>query len=276
MPAGRPALPAFPRLPGCQDTRLLNQLPQKRSPWPSLLVLPAAAPPRPARAVPRLLPTRFAAAAAAAPPPGVRRAAGDWGAAWDIFEGIAPVEGTEEFPQLEELLGWDPAEEEKERRRQREESIRVGGWVGRRRRRRCWALLRVGPAWAAPGLHSMPHAAAALKCWGVGCLEGRRPWGCRPRRPVAGCGAGGLARLPRPAEAKRRCCCCDGCRRCMRRGGCGAWTPLPGARTAWESARRAWRWCGSGRAQVGAGLLPGAGRGGRWLARRWWEDTAPC
>ena len=71
-------------------------------------------------------------------------AAGDWGTAWDIFEGIAPVEdeggpdgGGGEFPVLEELLAMDPDAEAKELRRQREREIRVrpcvhvcvrGGW----------------------------------------------------------------------------------------------------------------------------------------------------
>lgn len=39
------------------------------------------------------------------PPPPQPMAAGDWAAAWDIFEGVLPVEGADdEFPALEDLL----------------------------------------------------------------------------------------------------------------------------------------------------------------------------
>jgi hypothetical protein len=54
---------------------------------------------------------------------------GDWGAAWDIFEGVLPVE-TDEFPALEELLEWDPHEEVREQRRKREAAIKVRGQAG--------------------------------------------------------------------------------------------------------------------------------------------------
>lgn len=48
--------------------------------------------------------------------------AGDWEKAWDIFETKFPVE-TGDFPPLEQLLAWDPDEEEKTARRQRERTI---------------------------------------------------------------------------------------------------------------------------------------------------------
>ncbi|KAL4440604.1 hypothetical protein ABPG75_003605 [Micractinium tetrahymenae] len=49
---------------------------------------------------------------------------GDWGAAFDIFEGAYPVD-TEEFPDLQELLEWDPMAEQKQARREREAEIRA-------------------------------------------------------------------------------------------------------------------------------------------------------
>ena len=56
--------------------------------------------------------------------------AGDWGRAWDIFEGVAPVEGGDEFPELGELLAWDPDAEEKESRRAREAALKVHAVLG--------------------------------------------------------------------------------------------------------------------------------------------------
>lgn len=55
--------------------------------------------------------------------------AGDWESAWDIFEGVLPVEDGS-FPSLESLLAWDPDAEQKERRREHEARIKVGC--------RCW------------------------------------------------------------------------------------------------------------------------------------------
>jgi small subunit ribosomal protein S9 len=48
--------------------------------------------------------------------------AGDWERAWEVFEGAFPVD-TPEFPPLEELVNWDPDEEEKAQRRQRERGL---------------------------------------------------------------------------------------------------------------------------------------------------------
>ncbi|KAI3431266.1 hypothetical protein D9Q98_004328 [Chlorella vulgaris] len=58
---------------------------------------------------------------------------GDWGTAWDIFEGVLPVE-TDQFPDLQELLAWDPDEEAKEYRRLREARVKemhAARWVRR-------------------------------------------------------------------------------------------------------------------------------------------------
>ncbi|GAB4819522.1 hypothetical protein N2152v2_006568 [Parachlorella kessleri] len=45
---------------------------------------------------------------------------GNWDRAWDIFESAFPVENTQEFPALEDLLAYDPDAEQKELRRARE------------------------------------------------------------------------------------------------------------------------------------------------------------
>ncbi len=47
---------------------------------------------------------------------------GDWEGAWTIFESSFPVNGTE-FPELEEILAWDPDAEDKAGRREREKAM---------------------------------------------------------------------------------------------------------------------------------------------------------
>lgn len=42
---------------------------------------------------------------------------GDWGLAYDIFEGVLPTEAPDEFPDLQEMLNFDPDAEMKEARR---------------------------------------------------------------------------------------------------------------------------------------------------------------
>lgn len=58
---------------------------------------------------------------------------GDWSTAWDIFEGVLPVD-TEEFPSLEDLLSYDIDDEAKEARRRHEEQLKEAAaarWVRR-------------------------------------------------------------------------------------------------------------------------------------------------
>lgn len=47
---------------------------------------------------------------------------GDWDTAWQIFDQEFPVD-TPEFPSIEEMLAWNPEEEERAQRRQREEAL---------------------------------------------------------------------------------------------------------------------------------------------------------
>ncbi|PRW05792.1 cytosolic phosphoglucose isomerase isoform A [Chlorella sorokiniana] len=58
---------------------------------------------------------------------------GDWSTAWDIFEGVLPVD-TEEFPPLEDLLSYDAESEAREARRLHEEQLKEAAaarWVRR-------------------------------------------------------------------------------------------------------------------------------------------------
>ena len=59
-----------------------------------------------------------------APLPPARPRAGEWERAWSIFETAYPVD-TGEFPRLEELLSWDPDDEERAVRRQREADLQA-------------------------------------------------------------------------------------------------------------------------------------------------------